>query len=67
MFVDSDDDFEDDYVEKQPNAPRVFHDREDFLETLDESSFTRRFRMCKAAFLALLAEIEDEIAPATRR
>lgn len=63
----SDDDSEDDGFYRIPNRPRNYRNREDFLETLNESEFLRRFRLSKRAFLMLLAEIEPQITPKTKR
>lgn len=67
MFDESDDEFGNEFVGNLPNKPRVFQHREDFLLTLDEVSFIRRFRVNKQGFLSLLSEIEDELASKTRR
>lgn len=67
MFDSSDSDFEDETIERPPNMPRIYREREDFEQTLDDYNFTRRFRLNKEAFRSLLARIEQELDPPTKR
>lgn len=68
MFMNSSEDESDDkFNVRLPNAPRVYQERKNYLETLDDGSFHRRFRLNKQAFVALLGAIEADIAPTTKR
>lgn len=47
--------------------PRKFPERPNYLETLDEIDFLRRFRMSKESFRTILTKISIKIAPSTAR
>lgn len=63
---DSDSDIE--FIDglRAPKA-RVFKERVCYLDTLDEMSFLRRFRMSKESFRLLLEKIRRNIEPVTAR
>lgn len=46
---------------------RNFKERINFLESLDDVNFLRRFRISKQSFRVLLQKIHDQIAPTTAR
>lgn len=47
--------------------PRRFQDRTNFLATLNDEEFSRRFRMSKESFNVILEKIRHSIAPTTAR
>lgn len=46
---------------------RKFNERKNFLETLDDNEFHRRFRVTKQTFQLLCDKIRDKADPATAR
>lgn len=71
MYDSSDSELEDEeaygFFNRISRKRRVFRQRENFIETLDEQAFLRRFRINKNAFRLLLVKIEGEISPSTNR
>lgn len=59
--------FSESEIDLNPGDQRVFRSRENYLETLNETEFIRRFRMSKRTFILLLNEIKPVIARSTLR
>lgn len=47
--------------------PRKFQNRPDFLNSLDEDEFIKRFRIGKNSFQFILGKIRDKISCTTER
>lgn len=54
-------------TESEPDDQRLFRERENYLESLNDSEFIRRFRVSKITFLELLNKIKPSIEPQTKR
>ena len=47
--------------------PRIFRDREDMLDTLNDADFFQRYRMARSMFYEILAQVWDDIQHNTQR
>ena len=47
--------------------PRIFRDREDMLDTLNDADFFQRYRMTRPMFYEILAQVCDDIQHNTQR
>lgn len=64
----SDSSLESDYeIDNRLNDPRVFRERPNYKEVLNNQEFLRRFRVSKNSFQELLDKIKNVIQPATLR